>query len=105
MDSSFGSRRPHPVRLRRTLRLHEVDAHRRIGCLHYEGCLRRAVQHTWLSFTCVRCFAFHPRYLEPDGSWSFEDSIRYLAAGLANKAFPNVERWLETQPAHDRTQV
>jgi hypothetical protein len=102
---SFATRRPHPVRLHRTLRLHEVDLHRRIGCLHYEGCLKRAAQHTWLSFTCVRCFAFRPREVEPDGSWSLEDSIRYLAAGLANRAFSSVELWLETQPSPGRTQL
>ena len=97
--------RPHPVRLRRTLRLHEVDTHRRIGCAHYEECLRRSAQHTWLSFTCVRCFAFRPRYAELDEPWSFSDSVRFLAGGLGNRPFPRVEYWLATQPGRDRAQV
>jgi hypothetical protein len=76
------------VRLHRSLRLHEVDVHRRVGCGSYAGCLDRASRSAWLSFTCVRCFA-----------------LRYLAAGRGNRMFPSTELWLAFHRAPDRTQL
>jgi len=98
------TRCPNPVRLHRTLRIHEVDLHRRLGCRRYEECLERSAKHQWLSFTCVRCFAFRPRLEEAD-TWSLEEALRYLAAGRGNRIYPNVEWWLAVQCAPDRTQL
>lgn len=97
-------RRPHPVRLRRTLRLHEVDAHRRVGCGRYPECLERAARRAWLSFTCVRCFAFRPQFDESP-QWTLQDALEHLAAGLGNRAYPGVEWWLASRPAPERTQL
>lgn len=97
-------RRPNPVRLLRTLRVHEVDLHRRIGCRRYEECLDRSVRQCWLSFTCVRCFAFRPRrHTDPD--WSLDDLARWLADGRANRMFHEIDEWLARHRAEDRTQV
>lgn len=97
-------RRPNPVRLYRTLRVHEVDVHRRIGCRRYEECLDRAVRLSWLSFTCVRCFAFRPRRLASE-DWTLQDLARWLAEGRANRMFQDIEEWLARHRAEDRAQV
>jgi hypothetical protein len=98
-------RRPNPVRLQRTLRLHEVDFHRRVGCRHYLYCLDRAARRTWLSFTCVRCFAFRPRFSETPDDWLVEDALRFIAAGRANRIFPSTEVYLAFRRMPERAQI
>ena len=97
-------RRPHPVRLHRTLRLHEVDVHRRLSCTRYLECLDQAARGQWLSFTCVRCFAFRPRF-EERIDWPIEEALRYLAEGRGNRVFPSAEAWLACHVSPDRTQL
>ncbi len=96
-------RRPNPVRLHRTLRVHEVDLHRRVGCRRYEECLDRSARLCWLSFTCVRCVAFRPRRHAAD--WTVDDLVRHLADGRANRMFQEIDDWLARHRAEDRTQV
>jgi hypothetical protein len=91
---------PHPVRLLRSLRIEEVDAHRRAGCRHYLDCLDRSARQGWLSFTCVRCFAFRP-LSDDGGDWSLADALAFLSAGRGNRTFPSVEWYLATRPSPD----
>jgi len=97
-------RRPNPVRLYRTLRVHEVDLHRRIACRRYDECLDRSVRSCWLSFTCVRCFAFRPRRLDTV-DWTLDDLAHWLAEGRANRMFQDIDAWLVRRRAGDRSQV
>lgn len=42
-------------RLRRILREHEVDIHRFLDCIYYDGCLTKAANENWKSFSCKEC--------------------------------------------------
>ncbi len=89
------------MRLLRTLDYREVDFHRRVACFHYWGCLDRATRRSWVSFTCVRCFAFRPRF---DAAG---DAETFCAGGLpapgeGNRLFPNVDWFLAFRRVPDR---
>jgi hypothetical protein len=98
--------RPNPVRLLRTLRPNEVDVHRRAACRHYRQCLDRAARLTWLSFTCVRCFAFRPVHASrPDRDYELGEILRLLSEGRANRMYASLEAYLDAHRGPDRVQV
>ena len=81
--------------------MHEVDLHRRVGCARYWSCLDRAVRRSWISFTCVRCFAFRPLFDErEDNDW--ERALAIVARGLGNRLFPSVETYLRYRRVPER---
>ena len=47
--------RADPAQLFSTLTDRRVDAHRRVHCRHYDGCLQYAIDSNWQSFSCSRC--------------------------------------------------
>ena len=46
---------PNPQPLKRTLFIDEVDAARRLHCVHYEMCVTAAGKTHWESFHCGDC--------------------------------------------------
>jgi hypothetical protein len=73
--------------------MHEVDLHRRVGCAQYWTCLDRAVRRSWISFTCVRCFAFRPLH-EDRAETDWARALAIVARGLGNRLFPSIEMYL-----------
>lgn len=51
---------PNPTKLSSLVKPEEVEKHRSLSCVAYDGCLDAATRHAWRSWSCGRCglFAF-----------------------------------------------
>jgi hypothetical protein len=64
---------PNPTELRlakKPPRGKDAAVHRRVYCVHYDGCLDLAVMRDWRSWTCARCLVRHER--SPQGGYCIE---------------------------------
>lgn len=49
---------PNPTALRSLIKPEQVEEHRCLSCVEYDGCLSTVLRHTWRSWTCTRCSMF-----------------------------------------------
>ncbi len=47
-----------PTALRFQLKHEDVEKHRSLSCLEYDGCLDTVLRRAWNSWTCKRCGLF-----------------------------------------------
>lgn len=47
-----------PTALRSVLKPEDVDKHRSLSCIEYDGCLDAVLRRSWNSWTCARCQLF-----------------------------------------------
>lgn len=47
-----------PTALRHQLKHEDVEKHRSLSCLEYDGCLDTVLRRSWNSWTCKRCGLF-----------------------------------------------
>ncbi len=49
---------PNPTALPYLVKHEEVEKHRSLSCVEYDGCLDAVLRHAWRSWTCGRCKLF-----------------------------------------------
>ena len=49
---------PNPTALRELVKHDDVEKHRSLSCLEYDGCLETVLRRSWRSWTCGRCVLF-----------------------------------------------
>jgi hypothetical protein len=49
---------PNPTPLRALVKHEDVEKHRSLSCVEYDGCLDTVLRRAWRSWTCGRCVLF-----------------------------------------------
>ncbi len=49
---------PNPTALPSLVKHEDVEKHRSLSCAEYDGCLDAALEHSWRSWSCIRCKLF-----------------------------------------------
>lgn len=75
-----------PTRALPYLETGEIPA-RNFLCVHYSGCLKKAIDHDWPSFTCTACCAYERLDWNPQ---LWEEDARRAAALIAVTEKPSV---------------
>lgn len=49
---------PNPTALRSAVKEEDIERHRDVCCVEYDGCLDAALRNSWRSWSCARCTLF-----------------------------------------------